>query len=897
MLQPGDSVGPYQVVSLIGAGGMGEVYRALDARVGRQVALKVLPDSLAADEDRRRRFEQEARLAAGLNHPNIMAIYDVGLDQHPPYIVAELIEGESLRAVIGRGPVAPRKVADIGAQVADALACAHAAGIVHRDLKPDNIMLTGDGVAKILDFGVARMASRKATSTDTVTMAQTVAGAVVGTAAYMSPEQACAKDVDHRSDQFSLGLVLHEAITGKAAFERPSAVQTMSAIVEDEPPPIERPMPAQLGWILTRCLSKEPQNRYESTRDLARDLAQVRDHYAELTASTNAARAVAPAAVARFVPIAAAVFAGAVVTWCVAALLRDYTAVDIERYHLKPFATEFTRQFYPAWSPDGKSIAFLGNAHANNQVFVQAIDAANAVAITQPDLPVYNGPPVWSPDSRMIYFRCGMNGAQMPALCRIPASGGAPTFVQADVAAATISPDGKTLVWWPTGLKAEDLFVWTASPPDGARQKYEPVPLHPHQTYNNPTIAFSPDGRHILLSVAQEGPGETSWLLPWPAGNGRQLFRDGPGFTFTPPVSWMPDSRHVLFSESTASRPRQLYIEDTEHDHFWPVLLQQAPPVTPTVAPDGARAAYSSELSQSDIIEVPLADGAITTVLGSSRNEVRVDASRTTPQVVYVTDRRGKNELWVKSLAEGTERPLLTPSDVEVDGGPAHDFLTPAFSPDGKRVVVPVKGKSGVYLFSVVTAGGAPVRVTSATPAFELGATWSPDSAWLAYYGLQGGSVHLLKVHPGSGEAPVDLGPYYSGAMPVWSPTGEWIASHRTGDDHLVLISPDSGKVREMPGDWGPVAWSNDGKTLYQIRGDNPALVAIDVAAAKARTVRELPDLPPFSNGTPGFSAALTSDGKSIVYAVNRPRTEIWIIEGLQIPAPWYRRIFSTRSQ
>src|SRR5437763_933103 len=244
-----NTIGPYQILGPLGAGGMGEVFKALDTRMGRQVALKVLPESLAEDPERRRRFDQEARLAASLNHPNIMAIYDVGLDQHPPYIVAELVPGESLRALVGKGPVATRQAVDIAAQIAGGLAAAHSARVVHRDLKPENVMFTPDGVAKILDFGVARLDSRLAPASNaTVTLAHTVAGSVVGTAAYMSPEQARAQEVDYRSDQFSLGLVLYEMLAGKQAFERPSAVQTMSAIVEDEAAPIERTVPVQLRW-------------------------------------------------------------------------------------------------------------------------------------------------------------------------------------------------------------------------------------------------------------------------------------------------------------------------------------------------------------------------------------------------------------------------------------------------------------------------------------------------------------------------------------------------------------------------------------------------------------------------------------------------------------------------
>jgi WD40-like Beta Propeller Repeat len=445
---------------------------------------------------------------------------------------------------------------------------------------------------------------------------------------------------------------------------------------------------------------------------------------------------------------------------------------------------------------------------------------------------------------------------------------------------------------WPTGNRA-GLTVWTATPPDGPRKEYEPMPFRPAQVYNNPMLTFSPDGRQILLSVAQVGRGETSWLLPWPAAPGRAALAKAADFSNTPQSSWMPDSRHVLFAVTFPARQRDLYMGDMRDGRYWPVLEQEWPTGLPSVSPDGTRAAYASDLSQADVIAVPLEGGAVRTVLGSSRNEQRVNASPVAQQLVYVTDRRGVDEVWIKSLAEGWERPLLTPAEVQPDGGPAQDFLNPVFSPDGKRVAVAVKGRNGIYIYTMFASGGAAVRATAETGVLELCATWSPDGKWLAFTALDKGDGELLKVRPGGGEPPVVLGPYYGSAAPVWSPDGEWIASHH--GDQLVLISPDGKKVRELPGLAGPVAWSSDGRTLYQIRYESPALIAIDVASGKDRKLRDLPDMGPYSSGNPGLSAALTSDGKSIVYAVNRPRIEIWILSGLQVPAPWYRRIFGAR--
>ena len=228
-LDSGTRLGPYEILSPLGAGGMGEVYRARDPRLGRDVALKILPADVSSDPERRARFEQEARAAAALNHPNILGIYDVGSDGHHLYIAAELVEGESLDSVVHGDPVAVRRLLDIAVQIADGLACAHAAGIVHRDLKPANVMVAADGRVKILDFGLAKQATHAMPdSSDALTVHKTQEGMIVGTVSYMSPEQARGKPADHRSDQFSFGLVLYEMATGRKAFDKPETVQTMS---------------------------------------------------------------------------------------------------------------------------------------------------------------------------------------------------------------------------------------------------------------------------------------------------------------------------------------------------------------------------------------------------------------------------------------------------------------------------------------------------------------------------------------------------------------------------------------------------------------------------------------------------------------------------------------------
>src|SRR5512143_1306742 len=272
---------------------MGEVYRARDSRLAREIALKVLPEEVSADPDRIARFEQEARAASALNHPNIVTIYEIGQSGPTAYIAMELVEGRTLQELVAEGPLPIRRVLPIGAQAAEGLAKAHAAGIVHRGLKPENLMISKDGYVKILDFGLSKLSMPEfggVSAMPTLARPETEPGTVLGTVAYMSPEQASGHQVDYRSDQFSLGSILYEAVAGGKAFRKNTSAETMSAIIRDDPEPLGklRPdSPLLLRWIIERCLAKDPEERYASTRDLARDLASVRDRISEASSAAE----------------------------------------------------------------------------------------------------------------------------------------------------------------------------------------------------------------------------------------------------------------------------------------------------------------------------------------------------------------------------------------------------------------------------------------------------------------------------------------------------------------------------------------------------------------------------------------------------------------------------------
>jgi TolB-like protein/Tfp pilus assembly protein PilF len=353
-LPAGTRLGPYEILSPLGAGGMGEVYRARDPRLRRDVALKVLPDELADDAERLARFEREARAASALNHPNIITIYEIGRERGISYIAMELVDGETLRSILFPGPLEAARIAELGGQIADGLAKAHAAGIVHRDLKPENLMVSSDGFVKILDFGIARHTPLASEGSQGATLTgHTTPGTVLGTVGYMSPEQATGRPVDHRSDQFALGAILYEMATGLVAFHRTSPIETLLAIVHDEPKPaseIRPAVPKRLSAIIARCLKKAPEERYADTREISREVRAVSAGGPELPAPLLRPRRAWPRA-------ATWALAGAALA-AVVLLLLPSRAARIDSLAVLPFET-------PAADPEAE---YLGQGIADSLI-------------------------------------------------------------------------------------------------------------------------------------------------------------------------------------------------------------------------------------------------------------------------------------------------------------------------------------------------------------------------------------------------------------------------------------------------------------------------------------------------------------------------------------------------
>src|ERR687897_463503 len=378
-LQPGTTFSHYRVEERIGGGGMGTVYRARDTRLGRDVAIKVINADIAGDPDRIARFHREANTVATLNHPGIVTIHDTGVEQGTTYIVTELVDGTTVRALLEReGRVGHRRLIDIGAQVADALAAAHGAGITHRDVKPENLMLTRDGRVKLLDFGLAQSRGSHADRGATTTVLHTEVGAVLGTLGYMSPEQVRGEPLDPRSDIFSLGVVLYEMASGLRPFEGATTADVSSAVLREDPPPLPDSVPATLRVIIERCLNKGPLERFQPASDLAfalRSIAARSSVIQETAVPVPATRSRARIGAALIVAAGGLAALGA---------YRLVTASDSAALvRLRPFATDAQGEAQPVWSPDGRSIAYVIAVDGTQQIVVKSPGTPSPASVLQ----------------------------------------------------------------------------------------------------------------------------------------------------------------------------------------------------------------------------------------------------------------------------------------------------------------------------------------------------------------------------------------------------------------------------------------------------------------------------------------------------------------------------------
>jgi eukaryotic-like serine/threonine-protein kinase len=895
-----ERLGPYEILEPLGAGGMGEVYRAHDARLDREVAVKILPADVAEDPSRRRRFLEEARAAAGLHHPNILAIYDVSIDPGTPFIVAELLDGRQLREEVERGPLSTKRILDLAVQIVAGLRAAHDAGVVHRDLKPENVMVTRDGRVKIVDFGIATYCATLPEA-DLQSKTLTLIGPAFGTPQYMSPEQASGAAVDFRTDQFSFGVMLYEMATGVPPFRRATSVQTMSAVVGEEPRQIGELNPATpvvLRWIIERCLAKQPGDRYASTADLEKDLLTLRDRLNELNGrDVDAAAATRPPRkTAPLLGLALVMVAGLAV-----AVTSTRNAVPPLKY--TPLVTDERFQGTPAWSPDGSSLSYISTVDGVMQLFSRNEASAGRQQLTSSRWD--HRDPFWSPDGTRIYFH--RMALDREGLWSISAAGGPEQLVFENASNAAISPDGQTLAFFREGDTEQTLLgasrsIWLASGGEHNARRYTQPPFD-SRTFVAGALRFSPDGSKLLAWVwgwenASTVPSPEFWVLPFPEGRPSRVLPElSRGASAAPSFDWLPDSRRIIVSLwDPAATSMHLWIADITNGDRKQLTSTYGSENRPAVSPDGRRIAFASEAIDFDLVEMPLDGSPMRPLLATSRNELDPTFSRDGSLFAYVSDKEGALQIWRRSRDGRFERPVVSgdqfPGDMTLTLG------APALSPDGERLAYQRYGEGTGYQIwiSTLAAAGPPVRLTSGS-SFQDAPAWSPDGAWIAFLERTPTEKPALSrarvgVNEPSENILADI-PLLS-VRPKWSPDGRWIVCDTAKG--LMIVTPDGKNQRVISQEpWLAYTWSLDSRYVYGLResDDRPrhfALAKIDIENLQEQVInRDLGVIPPAAQPIRGLEVIGSG---ALATSIASSRSDILALEGFEPPRGLFTRFW-----
>ncbi len=758
-LTSGTRLGPYEILASIGAGGMGEVYRAKDSRLDREVAIKVLPPHILADPTARARFEREAKALANLSHPNIVPIFDIGAEGHTVFAVMELLSGGTLRDRLESGPIPWREAARTAAAIAEGLSAAHAKGIVHRDLKPENIFLTKDGAIKILDFGLAAIRLPIGTQDATAEVASgdsTHPGTVLGTVGYMSPEQARGELADARSDLFAFGAILHEMISGRRAFRRDTTVETLHAIMKEEPAPLqdsaEGRVPPACERIIARCLEKNPERRFQSARDLAFALESL----SGLTGITPLPGA--PTAGLRRRGLHSSILSG------VAGVLLGATAVFLLTRSVRvapPSIRPFTysgQDTSPAVSPDRKLVAFISMRDGKSRVWLKRLKGGNESALTGgPDFS-----PRFSPDSsEVIFSRQEESGS---TLYRVAILGGEPRKVLDDALIGDWSPDGKWIVF--LRAKHEGGVVRmrvSVIPAEGgeARELATEDDIFPA------SLGWTPDSRQVVFSPARGNtltPREYT-LAELATGKITRLRLPTLGGQISNAL-WQENGKSLVYSQQdsviggvTGGRILRYNIRTGRVD----TLMHSLYLGLSLDLPGPGQLVFDGVSTRESLRETPLKGEPRWLTRGGSVDRQPV-ISPDGKWLIFSSNRSANLDLWRLSLETGALG--------RVTDDPAEDW-DPAFAPDGKRILWSSKRTGHFEIWSADPDGANPRQLTHDAGDNE-NPSLSPDGRWLIYNRVQGKINGIWKSRADGTEAREMAGG--GAALPEISPDGRYLS-------------------------------------------------------------------------------------------------------------------------
>ncbi|MEO6213843.1 MAG: protein kinase [Vicinamibacterales bacterium] len=829
-LSAGTRLGAYEVIGLLGAGGMGEVYKARDTRLDRTVAIKVLPGVLASDPSLRARFEREARAISALNHPHICTLHDVGQDGGVAFLVMEYLEGRA-----PEGPMAPDTAIPIAMQICDALIAAHAAGIVHRDLKPSNIMLTGKAATpsrpgsphvKLLDFGLATRAAQanrtSATIDATVTGALTGAHTIIGTPQYMAPEQIEGRESDARTDIFALGCIVYELVTGRRAFEGKSASGVMAAILATEPPPMRelQPVtPASLEWIVRRCLAKDPDDRWQSVRDLRATLERVLHEPVPAGTAVNLPFRSGGSRL----PWVVAVLALALGLFAVAAAVRIYR--DRPAADARVFKSLFIPPTNPAnppalrsaVSPDGRKLAYTAPDESGRVVLLlRSLDGLDAHPIPGTS---NAASPFWSPDSRFIAFQADGNLKKVEA-------GGGPVLT---LTRAATGPPGS---WG-----ANDVIVFSDEnaiarvPASGGASTKITVVRTAEGERLHISPFFLPDGRHFIYSAAVAGSVVKSIRIA--------SIDDKTDIVLVPDATSnaMYGSGHLLFLRDTT-----LMAQPFDVDAF--TLTGDPLPIADQVQINPSTGTGAFSVSQNGVLAYQSGSAAAGTALAwldrtgkklgtvgdrTGYLDLRLSPDGLRVATTVVAEKSRTSDVWLIDLARGVPTRFTFGA---VGAGPI-------WSPDGTRLAYVVRREGSVSIVQKASSGMGQEQVIFKDTVESLPLSWSPDGRFLLLneaLGALRGSLVVLPLSPGSKPYKYP-GSGFSEVPAEFSPDGNWIAyvSNEGGRKEVIVTT-----FPELLGKWQVSAnggdhprWRRDGKELFFLTVDRMMSAEVDGAGAQ----------------------------------------------------------------